>query len=91
MIEPFKKKALDRLKRAKGQTEGIIKMIEGGQYCPEILTQLRAVEGALRGASQEVLESHLHTCGAANLNSADKTKKRKFIQELLKAFSLSSR
>lgn len=91
MIEPFEKKALDRLKRSKGQIEGIIKMIEDGKYCVDILTQVLALQGSLKGLSSLILESHLNTCSGKHLNSKDSAVKQKFIAELVKVCELSNR
>lgn len=91
MIEPYRKKSLDRLKRAKGQLEGVIKMIEEDKYCADVLTQMLALQGALKGVPPLILESHLHTCGAEHLNSKDPQKKEKFIKEIVKACDLSRR
>ena len=91
MIEPFNKKALARLKRAKGQIDGVIRMIEEDAHCADILTQVLALIGAIKGVSPLVVESHLHTCGADSLNSKDPRKKEKFIKEIVKACELSSR
>ena len=38
-----------RLKRIEGQVRGIQKMIEEDKYCVDILTQVSAVRGALKG------------------------------------------
>jgi CsoR family transcriptional regulator, copper-sensing transcriptional repressor len=91
MIEPFKKKAINRLKRARGQIDGIIKMIEEGRHCPNILTQSKALIGAVKGVAPLVVESHLTTCGPEHLGSSDKNKREKFIKEIIKACELSSR
>lgn len=91
MIEPYQKKALNRLKRAKGQIDGIIRMIEDDKYCADILTQVLALMGAIKGVSPLIVESHLHTCGAEHLNSKNKQKREKFIREIVKACELSSR
>ena len=91
MIEPYKKKSLDRLKRAKGQIDGIVRMIEDDKYCADVITQMLALQGALKGVTPLLLESHLNTCGAENLNSKNKQKREKFIKEIVKACELSSR
>ena len=90
MIDPFKAKALNRLKRAKGQIDGIIKMIEEDKYCIEVITQVLALNGAVKVLTPLILESHLNTCGA-NLASKDSEKKQKFIKEIIKACELASR
>ena len=91
MIEPFKKKSITRLKKARGQIDGIIKMIEEAKYCGDILTQTLALSGSIKGVTKSVLESHLNTCGEHHLASKDAQKKEKFIKELLKLCDLSSR
>lgn len=90
MIEPYKGKAINRLKKARGQIDGIVKMIEEGKYCIDILTQLLALQGAIKGVNTLILESHLNTCGG-DLSSKDKVKKEKFIKELLRTCNLSNR
>ena len=91
MIEPYKKKSLDRLKRLRGQIDGVTKMIEEDAYCIDILTQLRAIEGALKGATTHILESHLMSCGGKNLASEDQAVREKFVKELMKVYDISSR
>jgi CsoR family transcriptional regulator, copper-sensing transcriptional repressor len=91
MIEPLRKKSLQRLKRAKGQLDGIIRMIEEDAYCVDILTQLLAAQSAVKGVTPIVLESHLSTCGAEHLSSQDPKKRQKFIQEIVRTCELSSR
>lgn len=91
MINPYKTKSLARLRKARGQIDGIIKMIEGDKYCADITTQVLALMGAIKGVTPLILESHLITCGAENLNSKDPKKKQKFIKEIIKICDLSSR
>ena len=40
---------LKRMRRIEGQVRGIAKMIEGDQYCIDVLTQVSAATKALRG------------------------------------------
>lgn len=53
---------LTRLRRVEGQIRGIQKMIEEDRYCADVLTQLSAVQEALRGVGRELLRNHLHHC-----------------------------
>lgn len=61
------KAQLPHLKRARGQVDGVIRMIEGERYCVDVLTQLRAARAALRRVEQAVLREHVEHCiaGAA--------------------------
>jgi len=63
MIEERKKeKILRRLAIIKGQLSGIERQVDEERYCVDILTQVAAVQEALRGVSREVVRNHLETC-----------------------------
>ena len=51
-----------RLNRVIGQIEGIKRMISEGQYCVDILTQLRAARSAIKTIELSVLETHMKSC-----------------------------
>jgi DNA-binding FrmR family transcriptional regulator len=53
---------LKRLKRAQGQIGGIIRMIEEGRDCSEIVTQLAAVSKALDRAGFAIIATGLRQC-----------------------------
>lgn len=76
---------LPRLNRIAGQLEGVKKMIEERRYCPDILTQMRAVRSALRSVEANILERHLQHCVAAAFDSEEE--RRKKIAELKELFN----
>ncbi len=51
-----------RLRRAEGQIGGVIRMIEEGRDCAEIVTQLAAVSKALDRAGFAVIATSLRQC-----------------------------
>ncbi len=51
-----------RLNRAKGQLGGIVKMIEEGRDCRDIVTQLAAVSKAVDRAGFSVIATGLREC-----------------------------
>ncbi|AOR24641.1 metal-sensing transcriptional repressor [Clostridium taeniosporum] len=57
-----RKKALQYLKTAKGQIEGIIKMIEDERYCIDIANQILASQSLLKKADLMILQGHLRHC-----------------------------
>ncbi|HZJ99460.1 MAG TPA: metal-sensing transcriptional repressor, partial [Tissierellaceae bacterium] len=57
-----KKKALSKLKTARGQIDGIIKMLEDERYCVDISTQILSVIGLLKKANIDVLDDHIRSC-----------------------------
>jgi DNA-binding FrmR family transcriptional regulator len=54
--------AVNRLRRAEGQLAGVIRMLEGGRECKEIVTQLAAVSRALDKAGFTIVASGLKQC-----------------------------
>lgn len=67
-----------RLRRAQGQIGGVLKMIEDGRDCQDIVTQLAAVSKALDRAGFAVIATGLRQCMAdpegreANVESMEK-------------------
>ena len=61
---PIKEANLNRLKRIEGQVRGIQRMVEGDRYCADILTQVAAVQKALKAVSKELVRNHLRHCVA---------------------------
>ncbi len=53
---------LSRLKRVQGQVGGIIKMIEDGRDCSEVVTQLAAVSRALDRAGFKIIATGMRQC-----------------------------
>lgn len=83
---PCHKDELKKLNRITGQIEGVKKMIEDCRYCPDILTQLRAIRSAVRGVEARVLEKHLQSCVRDAMESGDHKKAGEKIDELVKLF-----
>jgi DNA-binding FrmR family transcriptional regulator len=66
---------INRLKRAQGQLSGVIKMLEEGRECEDVVMQLAAVSRALDRAGFAVVASGLKQCmgqegDAATLDTA---------------------
>jgi DNA-binding FrmR family transcriptional regulator len=51
-----------RLRRAEGQLAGIIRMIESGRDCKDVVTQLAAVSRALDKAGFKIIATGLRQC-----------------------------
>lgn len=56
------KTAVNRLRRAEGQIAGVIRMLEGGRDCEDVVTQLAAVSRALDKAGFSIVASGLKQC-----------------------------
>ena len=60
-----------RLNKVSGQINGINKMIDENRYCVDILTQISAIESALKEIGYIVLEDHLKSCVASDNKNND--------------------
>lgn len=61
-MQAEKKKITRLLKTARGQLDGILRMVEEDRYCVEIAQQLMATEAILNRANKEILTAHLKSC-----------------------------
>ena len=55
-------KALDLLKTARGQVDGILKMVEEDRYCIDVSKQVLATIAILKKANMVILKQHMNTC-----------------------------
>ena len=68
------------LKTARGQIDGIIKMVEEDRYCIDISHQLMAVEAAINTVNRKVLTEHLKSCVR---NAETEKEKEEKIEEMV--------
>ncbi len=76
------KTVLRLLKTARGQIDGIIKMVEEDRYCMDISQQVTAAYAMLRRANREILTAHLKHCVE---NAKDDKERADKIDELVAA------
>jgi DNA-binding FrmR family transcriptional regulator len=50
------------LKTAKGQIEGILRMIEQERYCIDVSKQILSAQSLLKKANNIILKGHMQTC-----------------------------
>jgi len=81
-----KAKILARLRRMEGQVRGVQRMVEGDEYCLDILTQLSAIIAAARQTGLLVLEDHVRGCVAGTWQEgADDETREELMTELMGA------
>ncbi|CCU84622.1 MULTISPECIES: metal-sensing transcriptional repressor [Mesotoga] len=76
--------ALKILRTARGQIDGIIKMIEEERYCIDISTQLLAVISLLKKANTTVVNKHVETCIREAIDSGNVDEKIGELETLMK-------
>ncbi len=77
------KTVLRLLKTARGQLDGIIKMVEDDRYCIDISQQVMATEAILNRTNKEILAAHLKHCVQEAASPEERNQKiEEFVQTL---------
>ena len=72
-----------RLARIEGQVRAVDRMIDEGEYCIDIITQIQAARSALQSVSKNILEKHLKHCVAGALEEHDEANIDQKIEEIM--------
>ncbi len=84
-MEYNKEKIIRRLKIAEGQVRGLQEMVENDVYCVDVITQTSAVKQGLSNIEDMLMENHLGTCVAHQMQ---KGQTKKAVDEILKVYRL---
>lgn len=76
-----------RLKIARGHLNKVIAMVDGGDYCIDIINQSHAVQSALQQTDHLLLENHLQTCVVEHMKSGETAKSVDEIMKVVKKFN----
>ena len=79
------KPVINRIKRAQGQLAGVLRLLEEGRDCEDVVTQLAAVSKALDRAGFAIVASGLQQClieGEGDIDSLDVKKMEKLFLSL---------
>lgn len=76
-------RVLHRLKISAGQLKRVIKMVEDGEYCIDVIHQSQAIQKALKQTDNLLLENHLNSCVSEQIKNGQK---KKAISEVLAVF-----
>ena len=74
---------LNRLARVQGQVRGIRRMVEEGEYCVDIITQIQAAQSALGAIGKRILRKHMDHCVAEAMRGKSKKEADIKIDELM--------
>jgi len=72
------------LKRIEGQVRGVLRMVEGREYCVDILNQIHAVRGALGRVEEKILQKHFRHCVTTAIIGSSESQKKQKLDEILK-------
>jgi CsoR family transcriptional regulator, copper-sensing transcriptional repressor len=90
MDEKTKEACLQRLSRIEGQVRGIARMICEDRYCIDIITQIAAVQAAMRKVEGELLRNHVSHCVEHAIASGNADDQRQKVNELVQVLSRRS-
>ena len=82
-MQADKERISSLLKTARGQIDGILRMVEEDRYCIDIANQLMATQAILRRTNQEILRAHLEHCVKTAVKSGDADEKIEEIDKLI--------
>ena len=71
------------LKTARGQIDGILKMVEEDRYCLDVSSQIMAAQSILKKANRMVLRAHMNSCVRQAVESGDPEEKLEELAVLL--------
>lgn len=71
------------LKTARGQLDGVLRMIEEDRYCIDVSNQLLAVQALLRKANKELIASHLNCCVRSAFTRGSEAEQEQKLEEIM--------
>ena len=71
------------IKIARGQLDGVLRMIEEDRYCVDISNQLLATQALLKRVNQEILRAHIRGCVREGLHTDEPNPKLEEALQLL--------
>ncbi|MFH2039580.1 MAG: metal-sensitive transcriptional regulator [Chloroflexota bacterium] len=82
---------LQRLKTTEGHLRGVIRMLEEGAYCIDVIRQIQAIEAALNKVSGLILEQHLNSCVITAVKGEDPAERQRVLKEILEVFETAAK
>lgn len=70
------------LKTARGQIDGIMKMVDEDRYCIDISTQLMATQSLIARINADVLKAHVEGCVHSALEDGSEEQKTQKLDEI---------
>lgn len=80
------KKMSLRLRRIEGQVRGLGRMVEEPRLCVDLLTQIAAVQAALKSVGDVILHYHVRQCVPQSFSRRLGHKERQRLEELERIF-----
>jgi DNA-binding FrmR family transcriptional regulator len=82
---------LKRLKSAEGHLRGVIRMVEEGAYCIDVIQQIQAVQAALNKISATILEEHLNSCVITAIRGENQADRERVLREITEVYEMATK
>ena len=82
-MQADKKSVTRSIKIARGQLDGVLRMIEEDGYCVAIFNQLLATQAILKRVNREIMHAHIRGCVREGLHTDEPNPKLEEALELL--------
>jgi len=82
---------LKRLKSAEGHLRGVIRMVEDGAYCIDVMRQIQAVQAALNKISTNILEEHLNSCVITAIRGENPSDRERVLREIADVYEMATK
>lgn len=83
--------AAKRMKTIQGHVNGITRMVDEGQYCIDVIRQIKAVQSAMNKVSQMILEEHMNSCMITAIQGDDAAERERVLAEVAEVFEMANK
>ncbi|MDH5507318.1 MAG: metal-sensitive transcriptional regulator [Anaerolineae bacterium] len=83
--------AVKRLKNIEGHIRGVVRMVDEGAYCIDVIRQIQAVQAALNKVSKIVLEDHMNSCLITAVRGEEPSERERVLQEIAEVFEAATK
>lgn len=80
-----------RMKTIQGHVNGITRMVDEGQYCIDVIRQIKAVQSAMNKVSQMILEEHMNSCMITAIQGDDAAERERVLAEVAEVFEMANK
>ena len=81
-----KEKLIARVRRIRGQLDGLERALEAETPCGEVLRQLASARGALSGLTAEVMQGHLDEHGVHAPSESERVQAAREMMDVIRAY-----
>jgi DNA-binding FrmR family transcriptional regulator len=81
--ETRKEEVRSRLTKARGQIDGIERMLDAGRPCKDILQQIAAAQEAMRAAGKLMVRNYLENCATGAILAGPKSETYDEIMDMI--------